>query len=429
MMSLYPRRRADALWLVLCAFTLLSNGCGGSSSSSNSDDGGVDATATPRPTPSPRATPSSLPGGTRTPTSPQTGGTRTPTSPPVTQTAQKGTPTPTLTRTAVPPTDSPTPETVTIIVSPGQSITAAAKNAPDGAIVVVAPGSYRPVVLQPGDLQGSVTLFADVTGEFTNSAAAPVTILASNGEEAAVQLFGQSAMDIDGFTLRGGTRAGFVCSGCSGVTVLDCVVSNSGGDAIRLDSSDSMLVFNNLLVGNSGGGVSAFSTTNLQVINNTIYNNRNDGILLSLGSTDAFVVNNILQKNTPAGIAVDLAAPTSLDGFFGDFNLNTNGYFGPTPGPHDSAADPLFIFPTGGDFHLAPGSQAIDSGTDTFDSDLVGELEQLTTQTDGSLDTPPLDFGYHYIAPIPTPTRAPKATRTPTPTATRTATRTNTPKP
>jgi len=418
MMFPYLRWRADALLLAVWVFATLSQGCGGSGSSSNDGNSAGDATATPRPTSTPRAT-----------ATPQPGATRTPTSPPATQTGQNGTPTPTPTRTVVPPTDSPTPETVTIVVSPGQSITAAARNAPDGAIVVVAPGSYRAVVFHPGDLQGSLTLFADVTGEFTNSAAAPVTIVAGNGEEAAFEAFGQSALDIDGFTLRGGTRAGFVCSDCSGVTVLDCVVSDSSGDAIQLEASDSMLVFNNLLVGNKGGGVTARSTTNLEVINNTIYNNKTNGILLSGGSTDAFVVNNILQKNTPAGITVDLRAPSSLDGFLGDFNLNTNGYSGPTPGPHDSAADPLFIFPAGGDFHLARASQAIDSGTNAVDSVLSDELQQLTTQTDGSLDTLPLDLGYHYIAPIPTPTRAPKATATPTPTATRTRTPTSTPRP
>ena len=100
-----------------------------------------------------------------------------------------------------------------------------------------------------------------------------------------------------------------------------------------------------------------------------------------------------------------------------------------TPGPHDSAADPLFIFPTGGDFRLASGSQAINSGSDAIDPVLLGELELLTTQTDGSLDTLPLDIGYHYIAPIPTPTRVPRATRTPTPTATRAGTPTHTPRP
>ena len=101
-----------------------------------------------------------------------------------------------------------------------------------------------------------------------------------------------------------------------------------------------------------------------------------------------------------------------------DFNLNTNGYDGTDAGPNDIAADPLFIFPSGGDFHLASSSRAIDSGTDAIDADLVSQLEQLSTQTDGSLDTVPLDLGYHYVAPIPTPTKVPKPTRTGTPPAT-----------
>jgi hypothetical protein len=185
-----------------------------------------------------------------------------------------------------------------------------------------------------------------------------------------------------------------------------------------------MLIFNNVLVGNKGAGVRALGTTNLEVINNTIYQNKANGIVLSFdfnedASTDALVVNNILDKNSPIGIVVDPGPPSSLEGYSGDFNLNTNGYSGTAPGGSDSAADPLFIFPGGGDFHLAIGSQAIDSGTDEIDGDLVGELEQLTTRSDGALDTPPLDRGYHYIAPIPTPTRVPKPTKTPSPSPTR----------
>ena len=139
--------------------------------------------------------------------------------------------------------------------------------------------------------------------------------------------------------------------------------------------------------------------------------------------------NNILNKNTPTGIVVDPGPPSSLDGFDADFDLNTDGYSGNTAGANDSAADPLFIFPSGGDFHLAFGSQAIDSGTDAIGSDLVGELQLLTTQTDGTLDTSLPDRGYHFVAPIPTPTRVPKVTRTPTPTVrnTSTPTRTRTP--
>ena len=150
-----------------------------------------------------------------------------------------------------------------IVVQSGEDIAENARNAPDGAIIVVAPGIYSAVVLNPGDVQGSLTIFADVTGEFTNSAPAAVTIVAKSSDVAAFEGFSQSGLSIDGFTLRGGTDAGFLCGDCSGITVQDCIVTGSGGDAVRLERSDDVLVFNNLLNGNKVGGVTAFGTTNL----------------------------------------------------------------------------------------------------------------------------------------------------------------------
>jgi parallel beta-helix repeat protein len=314
-----------------------------------------------------------------------------------------------------------------IIVQSGESIVDAAKSAPDGGIVVVAPGTYAAVLLNPGDLRGSVTLFADVTGEFTDSAPAAVVIAAKSTDEAAFEAFSQNALFIDGFTLRGGTDAGFLCGDCSGITIQDCTITGGHGDAVRLERSDDVLVFNNLLTGNKGAGIAALGTVSLQVINNTVYNNAADGVLLSLdendhASTGAFLRNNIINKNKPTGIVVDPGPPSSLGGFDADFNLNTDGYSGTGRGTDDVNADPLFIFPSGGDFRVAAGSRAIGTGTDAIDSELVGSLGQLSTQTDGALDTPPLDIGYHYLAPIPTPTKVPKPTRTgtPRPTATRT---------
>lgn len=382
----HRRVRAGAVFLTVCGVALLWQACGGGGGGSG---------------PSPQGT------GTQRP--------------PVTQPGARGTSTPT-------PGDSPTPGPAQIVVQPGESIADAAKSAPDGAIVVVAPGTYSSVVLNPGDLQGSLTLFADVTGEFTESAPAPVTIVAKGTDEAALEVFSQSALFIDGFTLRGGTDAGFLCGDCSGITVQDCTITGGGGDAVRFERSTDSLVFNNLLVGNKGAGVAALGAVNLQVINNTIYNNAANGVFLSLddnqhASTNAFLRNNILNKNTPTGIVVDPGPPSSLDGFDADFNLNTNGYDGADRGLNDIASDPLFIFPTGGDFHLAvPGSPALDHATDTIDGGLVSQLEQLSTQTDGTLDASPLDMGYHYLAPIPTPTKVPKPTRTGTqrPTATKT---------
>jgi parallel beta-helix repeat protein len=376
MRSMRSRSPVGVFFLTMCV-AALSQGCGG----------GGGGSALLLPTAAPRATPTPIPAGTQP------------------------------------------PGTDMVIVQSGGDIATAARKASDGGIVVVAPGAYRAVVLNPGDVRGSLTLFADVTGEFTNNAPAPVTIVGRSTDVAAFQAFNQSALFIDGFTLRGGTDAGILFGDSSGITIQDCTVMGSAGDAVHFERSDDVLVFNNLLTGNKGAGVIALGTTNMQIINNTIYNNATNGILLSLdenqrASTNAFVTNNVLQKNTPAGISVDPGPPSSLAGLDADFNLNTNGYDGTVAGPNDLAADPLFIYPTGGDFHLAQGSRAIDGGTDAIDADLMSQLEQLTTQTDGTLDTAPLDLGYHYIPPLPTPTKKPKSTRTNTPVPTSTPTRT-----
>jgi parallel beta-helix repeat protein len=389
MMSARRRARAGAMVLTVSVFALLWQACGGGGGSSSGTAPGSGPTNT-----------------------------RAPGSPPVTQPGQRGTPTPT-------PGAVPTPAPEMVFVASGESIADAARNAPDGAVVVVAPGTYSAVLLDPGDLQGTLTFLADVTGQLTNGPAAPVTIVAGSSDEAAFEAFSQTGLIIDGFTLRGGTDAAFLFGDSSSITVRNCTVTSSGGDAVHFERSDDVLVFNNVLTGNKGAGVAVFGTTNLRVINNTIYNNATDGILLTLdensnASTGAFVVNNILQKNPPSGIVVDSGPPSSLDGFDADFNLNTNGYDGTDAGANDIAADPLFIFPGGGDFHLAPSSRALDHGTDAIDGDLVDALEQRSTQTDSSLDTFPLDLGYHYLAPIPTPTNAPRPTKTSTGTATKT---------
>ena len=384
-----PRRpRAGAVFFTVCGIALLWQACGGGGGGGGGTSPNAQGTGTPRP--------------------------------PVTQPGARGTATPTFGSSRTPGPDM-------MIVQSGESIVDAAKSVHDGGIVVVAPGTYAAVVLNPGDLQGSVTLFADITGEFTDSAPAAVVIAAKSTDEAALEAFSQSGLFIDGFTLRGGTDAGFLCGDCSGITIQDCTISGGHGDAVRLERSDDVLVFNNLLTGNKGAGVAALGTVSLQVINNTIYNNAADGLLLSLdendrASTSAFLRNNIFNKNKPTGIVVDTGPPSSLDGFDANFNLNTDGYSGTDRGTDDVNADPLFIFPSGGDFHLASGSRAISTGTDAIDGDLVDSLGQLSTQTDATLDTPPLDLGYHYSAPIPTPTKIPKPTRTgtPRPTATRT---------
>ena len=358
---------------------------------------------------------------TNTPTQPALSAT--PTRPGPSNTPRPG---PSETPTRPPPSDTPSPSpspTATppdLIVRAGGSIAAAVRRAPEGATIIVSPGLYPPLALGPGDVQGSIALFADITGQFTNSAAGAVVIDA-HGQPAAISLSDlQFEVTLDGFTVRGGADAGVLAVRSPGVFVTDCSATGNGGDGVRLQQSDDSLVFNNLIWNNAGTGISVLQTNNAAVINNTVYHSLHRGIFVGF-SPNAFVENNIFNKNVSAGIFADAASTA----YTGDFNLNTDGYEAGTPaGVHDINAAPQFIFPSGGDFHLSQTSPAIDQGDFNTDPGLVDVLSQLTTQSDGTLDTDAVDLGFHYLPPQafdtptpvpPTPTsRPPTATRTPT---------------
>jgi parallel beta-helix repeat protein len=324
------------------------------------------------------------------------------------------------------PVGSRTPVPQTIIVRPGSSITDAARIASAGSLIIVAPGLYAPVNLHAGDLKGPITLVADVNGLQTDSSAAPVTINV-RGSSPGIHLSGLNDVTIDGFTVRGASDAGVLVEQSAGIVVQNCTVADSRGDGIRIEESSSALAFDNLLFGNSGSGIQVSGSGDVRLINNTLYENKGGGIVVGdagLPSNAILVRNNIVNFNTPTGLQAD----ASTDGYDSDYNLTTDAYGTDTPsGEHDivgNIANPLFIAPAREDFHLANGvsgsqSPAVNAGDPAIDADIADALDQRTTQTDGSVDAPPVDLGYHYPAVLPTPTPRPKPTRTPTPTATK----------
>jgi parallel beta-helix repeat protein len=323
--------------------------------------------------------------------------------PPNTQPGQVGTPAPA-------PTATPT-----TVVSSGESLTAALKRAPAGSTVIVSPGTYGPVELAAGDAADSITLFADVTGTLTDSAAAPVVINAQ-GRAAAISLTGQSNMTIDGFTLRGALTAGLLVTSSPGTIVQNCVLTGNPGEGVRVQRSDGSWVFNNLVTRNKLAGVRVRTSSEIRVVNNTVYKNAGSGLSVESSATVA-VENNIFDKNTPFGITVD----PSVSALTEDFNMNNDGYRGVAAGPSDLVGqDPLFLFPDGDNFHVqafdgGATSPVIDSGDPATDADLAALLAGGTTQTDGMSDVPPVDLGYHYALPPATPTPRARTTRTNTP--------------
>ena len=220
-----------------------------------------------------------------------------------------------------------------------------------------------------------------------------------------------SAVVIDGFTLRNGTTAGIVVNDSPGTIIQNCTFESNPGDGVRFSGAAGSLLFNNLIINNSGAGVEAIGTDQVEIFNNTFYHNAATGISIGSDSPSAVVENNIINENQPFGIVV---AANSFSGYYGDYNLNYNVGNGAPYSPmsimgaHDLMEMPQFIAPTAPypDFHLVvPSSPAIDAGDPNTPAGMLDLLREKTTQAG---DTPEPDcgrpdLGYHYPNPNPTP--------------------------
>ncbi|MDX1479918.1 MAG: right-handed parallel beta-helix repeat-containing protein, partial [Saprospiraceae bacterium] len=175
-----------------------------------------------------------------------------------------------------------------------------------------------------------------------------------------------------------------------------------GGAAINLDGVQGAFIYNNVLYNNHATGIALFQqdgggpSVNAQIVHNTIVQ-AVDGrwcILLVDGASGAQIYNNILFNQHPwrGSIAAD---PDATPGLTSDYNLVVDSFSDMGDGVsiplsdwqalgydlNSALADPLallFVDPASGDFHLLPGSQAVDNGNGLL---ALG----VTTDIDGNL--------------------------------------------
>ncbi|MDX1409900.1 MAG: choice-of-anchor Q domain-containing protein, partial [Saprospiraceae bacterium] len=158
-------------------------------------------------------------------------------------------------------------------------------------------------------------------------------------------------------------------------------------------------IYNNVLYDNHATGIALFQqdgggpSVNAQIVHNTIVQ-AVDGrwcILLVDGASGAQVYNNILFNLHPwrGSLAAD---PDATPGLMSDYNLVVDSFSDMGDGvsiplsdwqalgydPNSALADPLallFVDPAAGDFHLIPGSQAVDNGNSALALGVTTDIE------------------------------------------------------
>jgi parallel beta-helix repeat protein len=322
-------------------------------------------------------------------------------------------------------TPTPTPVPIRLFVRAGgnddnhggdpanalRTITTAAKLAQSGYEIVVGPGTYVEGVTTAsgGRAPQRLRFLADVSGSATGDAAGPVIVDATGSATGdGFKLSNSSGSGIDGFTITGGADAGIaIKSSTNDFTIRNCIIFNNPGAGIRVQDSEGITVFNNLIYGNGVQGLALVGSITgaplARVFSNTMVSNGDRGI--TAGSTNApsdhaLIRNNILQDNgmrtTPALENIKVFVD-SEPGYDEDFDLIFPFSYLPTrlAGQHDVFDDATFVFSSGADYHLRPGSPAIDAGTG-LPLDLETILRGRTTTGNG-VDTGVLDAGFHFL--------------------------------
>ncbi len=94
----------------------------------------------------------------------------------------------------------------------------------------------------------------------------------------------------------------------------------SNGIGIRVNSSNTETIQNNLIYANTTAGISIYGSSSISILSNTIYQTAGDVLAVTQGTTSLSVRNNILWDTASGGYDINIDG-TSEAGFSSDYNL------------------------------------------------------------------------------------------------------------
>lgn len=249
------------------------------------------------------------------------------------------------------------------------TIQAAIDAASPGDVVLVAPGTYtESITLKSGVtvrgsgadvtvIDGSRVRDAVLAREIAESTITGFTII--GGRLSGIRN-DRSSMIIENNIIHGGSTGSVVFDGSDGVSLVrNNVITNTRGSGI-LGIGTPVTIVNNVIIRNGSSGIEFWGSP-ITVTNNTIANNSGSGIVLR-ANTSATITNNVITGNVDYGIC-SASQSNIISISYNDVWGNGVYYDGVSPGPGDISADPLFVNPAAGDYHLQDCSPCIDAGT------------------------------------------------------------------
>lgn len=276
-----------------------------------------------------------------------------------------------------------------------QAIQAAINAASFGDVINVASGTY----LERLKLKDGITILGE---------GAEITRIEHNGSFNVIRAVDIRSGEISGFTIayKGYSERATIFLKNSSLTISKNIITGAQYSGIEIAENSAPMIIDNEIRDNKQAGIfsysgargiisgNAISSNGLdgivllsnsypQIINNTITNNNTNGIWVAVGSSPS-IFNNIIVGNAEYGIDTDgynyggRGRPAVL---FNDvWGNGWTGYNGIDKPPTDISADPLFVDPESGDYHLQPGSPCLGAADDGSDLGMYSE-QRVTAQS------------------------------------------------